>query len=323
MLRIKVSTLIQCIFTILIFIYLLSKVNASDLLTTSRDVKLHFLIAGTAILALQPIFGAVRWCIILHALRSQYDIFSVLRWNYVGVFFGQALPSMVGTDAIRIWLAVRGQIGWRNSIVSVMLDRILMLIFLAALLLFGVHQIGEMLSAPWLVWLIPLSLVAGTAGIVLLFLANYIPEHLNKHRPVRAVRFLSDGARMLAMQPLVLTLNTIFCALSYLGLIASVFIYTQAFGAKSDPLQVLILLPPVLMASMAPFSLGGWGTRELAMVGALGLADIPADIALLTSIWLGISSILIALPGMVFSLLQRIDLGLAQSINALARIKDE
>ncbi|MEM9204759.1 MAG: lysylphosphatidylglycerol synthase transmembrane domain-containing protein [Pseudomonadota bacterium] len=321
--RTKIVRLVQLLATILIFIYLFGRVDVFGALAKIKDGNFRYLALGTAILALQPIVGAFRWSAVLYALHNQFYTSKVLRWNYVGVFFGQALPAMVGADAIRIWLAGRDEVGWHDSIVSVLIDRIAMLIILAVLLLFGLPQIGDMLSVPWAGWLVPLFLVGGIAGVVALFFVNHIPEHLDKHRLVRAVRYLSEGTRRLVLQPMALALTTVLCILSYLGLMASVYLYTQAFGASSDPLHVLVLLPPVLLASMLPVSLGGWGTRELAMVAALGLVGISADTALLTSVWLGISSILIALPGMVFFLVQRIDLRRAQSVDILAETEGD
>ena len=302
--------------------YLFYHVDMAGIYERALGSNPYFLLTGTLVLALQPILGAVRWNVILSALERPVSLIKTLRWTYVSVLFGQILPATVGADAIRIWLAGRGDVGWHDSVVSVLLERIAMLTVLAVLLLFGLPYIGKMLSVPWVGWSLVLFLLGGLAGIVFLFFGNRIPERLDRHRAVRAFRYLAEGTRRFVRRPMALTFTIVLCGLSYLDLMASVFLYAQAFGAHSNPMQIVVLLPPVLVASMLPVSLGGWGTRELAMVTALGLVNISANAALLASLWLGISSILIALPGAVFFMMQRIDLQASQSADILAEGKE-
>ncbi len=42
----------------------------------------------------------------------------------------------------------------------------------------------------------------------------------------------------------------------------------------------MILIPPVLLLMMLPISVGGWGVRELSMVGFLGYAGVSSEAAL-------------------------------------------
>ena len=59
----------------------------------------------------------------------------------------------------------------------------------------------------------------------------------------------------------------------------------------------LVLIPPVMLVSMVPVSIAGWGVREGAMVGALGFVSVGADEALALSVLFGLVVMVVGLPG--------------------------
>jgi len=61
----------------------------------------------------------------------------------------------------------------------------------------------------------------------------------------------------------------------------------------------------VLLISMLPISIGGWGVREGAMVLALRGFGIPTEEALLPSILFGLCAVTATLPGATFWILAR------------------
>src|SRR5205823_1296426 len=65
----------------------------------------------------------------------------------IGIFFAQVLPSVAG-EGVRAWLLVRSGCGWRNAVMSVVIDRgvgaivLLAIGFLALLLPSGLTALG-------------------------------------------------------------------------------------------------------------------------------------------------------------------------------------
>ena len=51
-----------------------------------------------------------------------------MRFNLIGTFFNQTLPSSIGGDAVRLWLVARGGAGWRAATYSIFVDRAIGLI---------------------------------------------------------------------------------------------------------------------------------------------------------------------------------------------------
>ncbi len=288
--------------------YLFARVGFVTAYENLLNSDVVFLLAGMLVLAFQPIFGALRWMVVLNALNAPHPAGQLVRWNYVGTFFGQILPATVGTDAIRIWLAGRSKSSWRIPLVSVTLDRIAMFLVLALMLVLGLPYISQMVGSPWIDYLVPILTLTGLIGVACLAFSDRLPIDYERHRGLKAIRYLAEGTQHLLANPFALSLTLIISVISYLGLMTSVFLFARAFGATAGFLETMILLPPVLVASMLPVSIGGWGTRELAMVAALSLVGISESSALLSSMWLGLSSILISLPGAFYFMFQRMDL---------------
>jgi glycosyltransferase 2 family protein len=59
----------------------------------------------------------------------------------------------------------------------------------------------------------------------------------------------------------------------------------------------LMLMPPVVLLSGLPISVGGWGVRENAMIAALGTVGVGASAAMVLSVQLGALVALLSLPG--------------------------
>src|ERR1019366_6327782 len=57
-----------------------------------------------------------------------------MRFNVIGTFFNQTLPSSIGGDAVRLWLVARGGAGWRAATYSIFVDRAIGLIALAIII---------------------------------------------------------------------------------------------------------------------------------------------------------------------------------------------
>ena len=79
--------------------------------------------------------------------------------------------------------------------------------------------------------------------------------------------------------------------------IASVYAVAVAVGVDVSFTAIMIALPAVLLISSLPISLAGWGVREQSMVLALGAMGVAATDALAVSVLLGLSWIVIGLPG--------------------------
>jgi uncharacterized membrane protein YbhN (UPF0104 family) len=61
-------------------------------------------------------------------------------------------------------------------------------------------------------------------------------------------------------------------------------------------------VPVILLATMLPFSIGGWGVREAAAVAVLSLAGISAEAALSLSLIFGLTQVAVSGVGTLLCL---------------------
>jgi hypothetical protein len=79
------------------------------------------------------------------------------------------------------------------------------------------------------------------------------------------------------------------------SLLAVLLIYLigSAIGADLPALDCLVLVPPALLVSALPISLGGWGVREGALVAAFSLVHADPAAVAATSVMFGLTTPLV------------------------------
>ena len=71
-----------------------------------------------------------------------------MRYNVIGAFFNQTLPSSIGGDAVRLWLVARAGAGWRAATYSIFVDRAIGLVALAVLIVASLPWSYRLITDP-------------------------------------------------------------------------------------------------------------------------------------------------------------------------------
>jgi uncharacterized membrane protein YbhN (UPF0104 family) len=79
--------------------------------------------------------------------------------------------------------------------------------------------------------------------------------------------------------------------------IAAIWSLGQAQGLSLSPADAAVLFAVIVGVALVPFTVGGWGLRELAMVSMFGNHGLTPERALVFSMYFGLTSILASLPG--------------------------
>src|SRR3979411_2701893 len=147
--RILLSTIKILISAALLYLAL-RKVNLSELASRINIASLGWIGMAIAMTFLQIFVGVLRWREISAECGAPLATRQAMRFNLIGTFFNQTLPSSIGGDAVRLWLVARGGAGWRAATYSIFVDRAIGLIALAIIIVAGL---------PW-----SLSLVRDSQG---------------------------------------------------------------------------------------------------------------------------------------------------------------
>src|SRR6201746_1201326 len=112
----------------------LRKVNLSELASRINIASLGWIGLAIAVTFLQIFVGVLRWREISAECDAPIATNQAMRFNMIGTFFNQTLPSSIGGDAVRLWLLARSGAGWRAATYSIFVDRAIGLIALAIII---------------------------------------------------------------------------------------------------------------------------------------------------------------------------------------------
>lgn len=279
--------------------------------------------ATTAVSVIAVALGVVplqtwRWMIALDESGSRLPFGRTLVIVLIGHFFNQTLPSSVGGDAVRIWCAYRAGLTPANAAATVILDRAISLVGLLALTACGL---------PWLLALVPdpvarsaivVVVVAGIGGFLAFIGLARFPEFLQQWRIARGLTALAALGRRLTFSPQRLLPSLALSAAGIVVFSYMVFQLAQALGVRLSFIESLLLVPPVLLVTVIPVSVAGWGLREGAMVVALGFVGVAPAAAFAISVLFGIAVAAASLPGAVLWLASGYSVGNLQQAADLA-----
>jgi uncharacterized protein (TIRG00374 family) len=263
--------------------------------------------AALAALALQIVLAGPRWSAIAGALGAALPAGRAIRFSAIAGFFNQALPSTVGGDAMRAWLLGRQGRDWRNAISSVIADRVIGVGFLSVIVAACLPWSFVLIAAPEgriAVLVIGLGGVLGLA-LVLALGGSAFARRLGRWRAVRFALDVAAAVRRVMLGPRTGLPVALVSIIIHLLTVVAAWALARAVTLAPDPLALLILIPPVILISMVPISIGGWGIREGTMVVAFAYAGMARSEALAVSVLLGLAMLVLGAAGGLLWLAER------------------
>src|SRR5713101_581910 len=295
--RILLSTTKILISAVLLY-FALRKVNLSDLVSRINIASLGWIGMAIAMTFLQIFVGVLRWREISAECGAPLPTKQAMRFNLIGTFFNQTLPSSIGGDAARLWLVARGGAGWRAATYSIFVDRAIGLIALAIIIVASLPWSYNLISDPHgrsALLFVDFAALAGGVGFLILgrlhwtWLKRWWGTHHLHACSVIANRVIFSRQRgpKIAMLSLLVHVLAVVIAWCVVRSIAAPVVFGQVFQ----------LIPPVLLITMLPISIAGWGVREATMGLAFGYAGLMTNEGINVSLLFGAVSFIVGAFG--------------------------
>ncbi|MCW5200111.1 flippase-like domain-containing protein [Desulfobulbus sp. F1] len=286
----------------LLLYFIFSHIHPGETAAALRAASPLYLLIAVAVQILCNTVASCRWRLIMERLGFHAPRLFYLRSYFKGLFFNQGLPSSIGGDGIRILDCSR--IGSaKEAFFGVFIDRVvglagLLLLNIAALLM-SHHLLPPQVEYPLL-----LILVALAVGLLMLFLLRKF-AFFAQGKYLGFLGNLSERYFQVYSSPSAISLQLGLSVLIHLLSISAFFMNGLAVGLDF-PLHVyLALVPPVVLLTILPVSLAGWGVREGAMVGFFMLVGADKTKVLAFSLLCGLTTLASSLPGLVIYLTQQ------------------
>src|SRR5450756_527875 len=168
--RILLST-VKILISLALLYLALRKVNLSELASRINIASLGWIALAIAMTVLQIYVGVLRWREVSVECGAPLGAMQAMRFNMIGAFFNQTLPSSIGGDAVRLWLVARGGAGWRAATYSIFVDRAIGLIALAIIIVASLPWSYNLITDPHgrsALLLVDLAALAGGVGFLVL-----------------------------------------------------------------------------------------------------------------------------------------------------------
>ena len=119
--------------TIAIIIFLFARVDLAVMARHLARANMLLLLLALALYFLAIGLGALKWQVLVRAQNMNIPLGDLLAYSFVGLFFGNLLPSNVGGDVVRAYGLVRVTDRAEAAAISVLVDRLMGLVaFLGA-----------------------------------------------------------------------------------------------------------------------------------------------------------------------------------------------
>lgn len=280
----------------------LRKINPAELASRINLASIGWLALAIVASLVQLFIGVLRWREVSTECGAPLQILQATRFNMIGTFFNQTLPSSIGGDAVRLWLVARAGAGWRAATYSIFVDRAIGLIALAILIVATLPWSYYLITDPQgrsALLFVDFAALAGGLGFLAFGALNWLwlkrwwlTHHIHACAVIanRVIFSRRHGPKIAALSISVhlLTIVIAWCVV-------------QSIAAPVSFGQTFQLVPPVLLITMLPISIAGWGVREATMGLAFGYAGLMTNEGINVSLLFGVVTFLVgALGGLVW-----------------------
>lgn len=270
-------------------------------------IDLRYLALVLGLVAVDRCVMILRWLLLLRARDIRISARDATRLFLVSSFVGSFLPSGIGGDAARAYGLARDAATGSEAVASVAVDRLLGVLSLVVLAVFGVAAWTNSGNGDWR---LVAAVAAGATACASAFWANEIlravipDQHHDGFVARRLLTFANAVGRYRAHRGVLLHVMV-------WSIIVQVLRVTQAYllgiglGIDVPFAYYLLFMPLGLLLLLLPISVSGFGVPQAGFVWMLQPQGVPGTQSLALSTLIVLTGLAGNLPGLVLWLRQR------------------
>lgn len=301
--RFQWGWIIRIVITLVILFLIFRNIEFQSVKNIIAQANIKLLLLAVMFQLFSTLLAGFRWGKVMSKLKFEKNSDFYIRSYFKGSFFNQGLPTSIGGDAVRVLDVASSGHRKRDAFVGVFIDRILGLAGLLILNLVANFFLPELL--PYNLFLmINLIVLAGLVGFIGFIYIHKI-KALKKGRILNYILRVSNQLNQVLHDLRSISFHLITGILIHLFSIINIYLIGQSVGLDYDLLTMAVIVPPVVLLTLIPVSLAGWGIREGAMIGLFSLIGAATANVLSMSILYGIILIVASLPGLYTFIYQK------------------
>jgi glycosyltransferase 2 family protein len=267
--------------TCVVFYLLFRQIDLDSVWNIILHANIWWLLATFSVILTYPIFGALRWRIILNSMGFNLKFWKAFKIVMGAWSLSSVTPSKAG-DLIRA-NPIKNSVPISKTAGSILIERVFDVLLLLILALIG----GIVYNNA-----IVISIMA--AGLVAVFLFFILAKNINKIKlPIKdkhkeKLNNIFYSSKILLKQPKQFIQVALITLLNWLGTFLQVYFLYLALGIQVSFVFICLILPIALFIGILPVTLAGMGTRDSAIVylfASVAPASINLSMGILYSIF--------------------------------------
>jgi hypothetical protein len=264
---------------ILIFIYIIIKLDISKIINEIIRAKLNFLLIAIFFIFLSFITETLKWFAIARVQKTRIPFLQAMRINLLSFFYGFITPSKVG-GVIRAKYLKEYNNNVGKGVGNFILDKVLdvcSLVFLAILFSFVFKDIlpinffyySIILLVSMTIFLFIFFDMKKSKFLLKIFYRRFVPNRWKERAKREFYSFYEDMPKKRFF-----FLFFILNILNWIVLYAILFFIGRAVGINLSFFYFLAILPIATLVGQIPITMSGLGTREATLIILFGLVGI-------------------------------------------------
>ena len=298
-----IKLIVKILISLALLFVIVRSIDVASVVEVVRGMKPEYLLLALAMQLLSAALASWRWYQIMRRLKFSLGPLFYLKSYLKGTFFNQALPGGIGGDAYRVIETASAGQGKKEAFYGVFLDRVLGLVGLMLLNLLANMAYPDLLPRPIFHILNAIAL-CGIAAVFAFAMLGKV-ERLAHFKLTRHLHELSGAMRAVYRDGHAIFLHSVVSVLIHFVSMVAIYFIGIGVGLNYSLLTFLVLVPPVMMLTIAPISLAGWGVRESGMIGLFLLIGANKAQVLSMSVLYGLILLAASLPGLYLFLMSR------------------
>ncbi len=266
---------------IILFIYILIKLDISEIINEIKNADLFFLIVAFIFVAMSLLIQTLKWFVIAQKQKIKIPFFESFKVNLITNFYSLVTPSKIGS-LVRINYLKKYSKNVGKPISNFVLDKIMDLssIFFMAII-FSIIFRNRLNFIPIEIFIIVFLLMVlftfifvnkkRSAFMLRFFYKKTIPKKLQEKTKLTFNSFYENMPKKRDF-----VLFFILNIWTWINIYAITFFVGKSLGIELSFLYFLAILPIGTLVAMIPISIGGLGTREAVLIKLFGLFGISA-----------------------------------------------
>ncbi|MEK6914132.1 MAG: lysylphosphatidylglycerol synthase transmembrane domain-containing protein [Nanoarchaeota archaeon] len=296
-----------------LFVYILFKVNITNILIEIKNTNIYFLILAVIITFLMMITETTKWFSIARFQNIKIPFKEALKINMIDNYYGFITPSKLGAVIRAEYLKKYTEDHFGKGFFNFVIDKIMDLSSLLFIAIIFSYNFRNRLNLPISFFIIlfflfissTLFFIKKERGKIVLrmFYKRLIPENLRSQAKSNFESFY-DHVPKKRYFILFFILNSLNWFVNYLV----VYFIGLSLGINLSFIYYVSIMPLATLVSLIPISVAGLGTREASLISLFGLFDIAsAKVFSMSLIGLFIAGIIPAIIGARFAFKKRLE----------------